>query len=141
MSGLHRFYMGKPLSGLLYFMTMGLGGVGTLYDLLTMESQINEVNGRALPPMPGERLRMLQAAPAERARVNVPFAAPLETRLLKVAKQNGGRLTVIQAAAELGVRTKEVEDKLDQLCHDGHANVEVSEDGVLYYDFPELRFR
>jgi len=47
----------------------------------------------------------------------------------------------MQAAAELGEHTEAVEKVLDELCHKGHANVEVSEDGVLFYDSPELRFR
>ncbi|MGE0707419.1 MAG: TM2 domain-containing protein [Planctomycetota bacterium] len=32
--GIHRFYLNRPVSGLLYFLTGGLFGVGWLFDLL-----------------------------------------------------------------------------------------------------------
>jgi len=44
--GLHRFYMGKIVTGLLYLFTGGLFGIGVLYDFLTLNSQINEINHR-----------------------------------------------------------------------------------------------
>lgn len=43
--GLHRIYMGKWISGLLYFITLGLLGVGYVYDLMTLNRQINLING------------------------------------------------------------------------------------------------
>ncbi len=43
--GLHRFYMGKWLSGLLYLVTAGIFGIGYIYDLWTLNEQISEING------------------------------------------------------------------------------------------------
>jgi TM2 domain-containing membrane protein YozV len=45
--GLHRFYLGKWGTGLIYLFTGGLLLVGVLYDLLTMNEQVNEANLRA----------------------------------------------------------------------------------------------
>ncbi len=42
--GIHRFYQGKILTGLLYLVSGGLLGVGLLYDLLTLNGQIDELN-------------------------------------------------------------------------------------------------
>jgi TM2 domain-containing membrane protein YozV len=42
--GIHRFYLGKWLSGLLYLLTAGLLGVGVLYDYWTLNAQISERN-------------------------------------------------------------------------------------------------
>jgi len=44
--GIHRFYMGKILTGLLYLFTLGLFGIGLLYDLLTLNGQVSELNRR-----------------------------------------------------------------------------------------------
>ncbi|WP_347136694.1 TM2 domain-containing protein [Parahaliea mediterranea] len=44
--GIHRFYMGKIFTGLLYLLTLGLFGIGLLYDLLTLNGQISELNRR-----------------------------------------------------------------------------------------------
>lgn len=42
--GVHRFYMGKWLSGLLYLCTGGLFMVGYAYDYCTLNEQISEQN-------------------------------------------------------------------------------------------------
>lgn len=44
--GAHRFYMGKWPTGLLYLVTVGLCGVGLLYDFCTLNSQVSEINSR-----------------------------------------------------------------------------------------------
>lgn len=46
--GIHRMYMGKWISGLIYLVTLGLFGVGYIYDLWTLNEQISEINGNAL---------------------------------------------------------------------------------------------
>jgi TM2 domain-containing membrane protein YozV len=42
--GIHRFYMGKWGTGLLYLLTLGLFGLGILYDYWTLNGQISERN-------------------------------------------------------------------------------------------------
>ncbi|WP_115717210.1 NINE protein [Gallaecimonas mangrovi] len=42
--GLHRFYQGKIISGLIYLLTLGLFGFGILYDFWTLNQQISEKN-------------------------------------------------------------------------------------------------
>jgi TM2 domain-containing membrane protein YozV len=42
--GVHRMYMGKWLTGILYLLTLGLLGIGYLYDYWTLNDQITVVN-------------------------------------------------------------------------------------------------
>lgn len=42
--GIHRFYMGKWISGLIYLCTAGLFGVGYIYDYWTLNDQIAVIN-------------------------------------------------------------------------------------------------
>lgn len=44
--GLHRLYMGKWLTALLYFLTGGLFLIGYVYDYWTLNDQIAELNRR-----------------------------------------------------------------------------------------------
>jgi TM2 domain-containing membrane protein YozV len=40
--GLHRFYLGKWISGLVWLFTGGLFGIGWIYDFFTLNEQIVE---------------------------------------------------------------------------------------------------
>jgi TM2 domain-containing membrane protein YozV len=42
--GVHRFYMSKWLTGILWLVTGGLLGLGWLYDLWTLNEQVDEIN-------------------------------------------------------------------------------------------------
>lgn len=42
--GLHRFYMGKWLTAILYLLTAGFFGFGVLYDYCTLNGQVDELN-------------------------------------------------------------------------------------------------
>jgi TM2 domain-containing membrane protein YozV len=44
--GIHRMYLGKWPTGILYLLTMGLLGVGVLYDFWTLNDQVAVVNSR-----------------------------------------------------------------------------------------------
>jgi TM2 domain-containing membrane protein YozV len=43
--GVHRMYMGKWVSGLLYLVTAGFVGIGVVYDFWTLNDQITVING------------------------------------------------------------------------------------------------
>jgi TM2 domain-containing membrane protein YozV len=42
--GVHRFYLGKWISGIVWLLTVGLFGLGILYDYWTLNEQIDDAN-------------------------------------------------------------------------------------------------
>ncbi|MDZ7697490.1 MAG: TM2 domain-containing protein [Deltaproteobacteria bacterium] len=44
--GIHRFYMEKWGTGIVYLLTGGLFGIGLLYDLWTLNDQVSLINGK-----------------------------------------------------------------------------------------------
>ncbi len=47
--GIHRFYLGKIVTGLLYLVTGGLLGLGWLYDFWTLNEQVSQANRQFVP--------------------------------------------------------------------------------------------
>lgn len=45
-AGIHRFILGQIGMGILYFLTLGLCGIGTIVDLINARSMANEYNQR-----------------------------------------------------------------------------------------------
>ena len=46
--GIHRFYMGKFVTGIIFLLTGGLLGFGWIYDLFTLNEQVDDVNREGL---------------------------------------------------------------------------------------------
>ena len=45
--GVHRMYMGKWGTGIIYLLTVGLFGIGVLYDFWTLNNQVSDINRSA----------------------------------------------------------------------------------------------
>lgn len=61
-----------------------------------------------------------------------------ENRVLRLARQRGGRLTAFDAAVDSGLTAAEAELILRRLADGGFVEIEVSDAGVLVYRFPEV---
>ena len=127
-AGLHRFYLGQRRMGLLYLLTWGFFGFGFVYDLITLPAQVDALNLKALPPTQLSPLPTLGYDPRT-----------LQTRIIQQAQQSGARLTPLQVSGAQGIGVEDAERELDNLAKAGHTNIEVDDEGVIFYDFPGLR--
>ena len=139
--GFHRFYLGKIGTGLLWMFTGGLFGIGSLYDLVTMPSQVREANIR-------------QAIMDESVRRNVENKhwrnvddgkmhiindkESVEHVILKLAKENRGILTASELALSAHISINDAKKDLDAMVSKGFAELRVRQSGSLVYTIPDL---
>lgn len=63
----------------------------------------------------------------------------LEAELIKLAARRGGKLTVVEAVAELAFDSETIADVLEKMAVRGLVEVQVSESGVLVYSFYDVQ--
>ena len=59
-------------------------------------------------------------------------------RILRLAREKGGNLTVIEAATDGRMTAEKAEEILRELAVQGHAEVRVTDSGVMVYHFLEI---
>lgn len=65
----------------------------------------------------------------------------LQRKILQLAAVKGGTLTVSEVAADLNLSLSAAEKILTSMDDDFRVRSEISQEGVIYYEFPELRHR
>ena len=63
----------------------------------------------------------------------------LEAEVLKVAVRKGGKLTVVEVVGEMAVDTETAKSVLDALAAEGHAEVQLTDAGVIVYAFYDVQ--
>lgn len=128
--GLHRFYMKKIPTGVLWILTGGLGFLGAIYDFLTMTRQIADANARD-GYLPGPDRGPLEVTVKREKE-------PLERAILRLAQQNAGRVSPVQVAAHSDWSVEQAQKHLDQMVRQGVCEMRVLKSGTVTYHFAEL---
>jgi hypothetical protein len=138
--GLHRFYLRKPFTGILWALTGGLGGLGSIYDLLTLGLQVNRANLElALFNQMWQHggyggTRYAEDASSRVIRDN----ASIERTALRVAKANRGAVSAAELALEAGIEIDAAKKVLEELARKGHAEMRIRRNGTLVFIIHEF---
>ncbi|BAU13320.1 hypothetical protein LEP3755_38590 [Leptolyngbya sp. NIES-3755] len=133
-SGVQRFYSGQIGLGLLYLFTFGLCGIGQLIDLALIPSAIEARNtylrglhGSGTTANQTIHLNLTDIAPLREqlpAQPTDPTASlsPMQ-KLLRAAKEQGGQLSIAQAAMHTQLEPEHVQALLMEATKAGFAEV------------------
>ncbi len=124
-AGIHRFYLGKPISGLIWFFTWGLFGIGQIFDLLLIPEMVEEKNFKY-------RARLSEARYAQLPPIAIPPQS--DTQLILKLLSEQPEATLADCVLATGKDTSEVKTLLEQMQRDELIEVGNRErDGAIVY--------
>ena len=158
--GIHRFYLGKYFTGTLYLFTFGFLGVGTFIDLFRIPGMVEHENLKwqikqgatvniNIQGQGGQQTSIDHGHPSQSyqpLQEHIPLREPepppldsektLEDTILKLARKFQGKLTPLELAANSSLSLDEADKTLEELVKKGYANMTVTDEGNILYEFP-----
>ena len=125
MLGLHRFYLRKIPTGVLWLITGGGFLVGTVHDFLRMDRLVEDANRRD-----GYLVLTTQTT--------APPPETIEKSVLRAAKSHAGVVTPASAALEGNWSVEQIQQELDRQAKLGICEVRVTKAGGVVYYFLEF---
>lgn len=127
LAGLHRFYLGNSLLGILYLFTWGFLGIGTIIDLIRMTTIVDNYN-----------LRLAFSSELYAPNYRIQLSSP-ERSILKCAHDHNGVITPHLVALATGLNLKSAKAELERLYKQGFCQKDVDEEGNEIYQFKGLK--
>ncbi|MCT7951345.1 NINE protein [Ancylothrix sp. C2] len=136
--GLHRFYNGKVFSGIVWFCTWNLFGLGQIIDAFLIPEIVDQYDHKMR-----EKIGLSSGGVPLNQPIGIAQTYKVSNRqetivkILKAASARGGKLSVTQAVMDTGLDFLEVENLLKEMAVAGYAKVS-NDRGVVIYRFTEL---
>lgn len=146
--GIHRFYLGKPITGLLWFFSGGLCFVGQFLDLFLIPGMVQSRNRDLRIFLPQDSgfgpLHLSHRVLEQIDRLDQKLQTTLQTpkkeggalhRLIEGAAQHQGGLSLAQAMLMTGLEADQVESVLKEAMKKGivHVGNDPETGSVRYY--------
>ncbi|MGL5192002.1 MAG: protein kinase domain-containing protein [Chroococcales cyanobacterium] len=138
--GLHRFYNGKYVTGVIWFCTWNFFFLGQIVDGFIIPGMVDKYQDKMRKKL-GISATGVPLAPqnAISQTVNLQTQEQLMIALVRAAQARGGKLSVTQAVIDTNRGFSEVEQALTQMVSAGYVSVENDPvTGIVIYRFNEL---
>ncbi|MBP0000278.1 MAG: protein kinase [Cyanobacteria bacterium SID2] len=139
MKGLHRFYNGQILTGLLWMIPI-IGDIGSLVDLVFMSRLVNEYEEKARAKL-GVSSAGVPLQPQTLVTQTLQYLTKNDKtlKLIRSANARGGQISVTQAVMDTGMSFVEAESILTELVATGYVDLDSDPvSGTVVYRFREL---
>lgn len=149
-NGIHRFYLGKPVTGLIWLFSRGFLYIGQFCDLFLIPSMVKGRNNYARTISLGNKslplVSIIQQVLSKLDRLDRNIQQKLfkpqkpessaMLKLLEAAQANGKVLSIGQAVMITGLEPREVQDLLNEALRVGLAHIDNDlESGAVRYHF------
>lgn len=130
--GLHRLYLGKVPTAIIWFFTGGLFFGGAVYDFLTLGRQVEALNRQRF-------LVSLYEGGDGALRDGGTTQGSLYRAIFQVARDNRGRVTPALVAERCDQPLERIEEKLKELAAKKFATMKITRyNRTMVYYFPEF---